>query len=124
MSIQDAKKIVDKLEKDKRGNFHLTTNQIRKFLAGVNGVHNRIMAYQAEGKITNDILPQDIIDDIQYVKVKLIYQSGRERAVKDFIQIGDIEARIDEIGNSKQKFKEFNRFIEGIVAYHKYQGGK
>jgi CRISPR-associated protein Csm2 len=123
MVSTEAKSVVDKLKRDNKGNIFLTTNQIRKFLAGINGIYNRILAYQGAGKINGDQLPQEIVDEIEYIKVKLVYQSGRERNVKEFMQLADLEKRLDSIGNSKKKFIEFNRFIEGIVAYHKFQGG-
>jgi len=119
----EAKKIVEKLSRDRNNNIELSTSQIRKFLAGLNGIHNRILAYQGTGEIIGDQLPPDIVDEIEYLKIKLIYQSGRERKVKDFMQLAELEKRIDSIGNSKKKFEEFNRFIEGIVAYHKFEGG-
>ena len=119
----EAKKIVEKLSRDRNNNIELSTSQIRKFLAGLNGIHNRILAYQGTGEIIGDQLPPDIVDEIEYLKIKLIYQSGRERKVKDFMQLAELEKRIDSIGNSKKKFEEFHRFIEGIVAYHKFEGG-
>lgn len=120
----EAKEIIKGLKRDKWGNIELTTTQIRKFLAGINGVHNRILAYQGTGKIDGDQLPKEIIDELEYIKIRLIYQSGRESKVKDFMRIADLERRIDEIGSSKKKFEDFNRFVEGIVAYHKFEGGK
>lgn len=128
-SMSEAKQIVSKLDKDRGGNILLSTNQIRKFLAGLNGIHNRILAYQGSGKLEGDKLPEEIVDEIQYVKIKLIYQSGRsERGrgvnpIKDFMEKADIEKKMDDIGISKKKFEDFNRFIEAIVAYHKYEGG-
>ena len=120
----EAKEIIKGLKRDKWGNIELTTTQIRKFLAGINGVHNRILAYQGTGKIDGDQLPKEIIDELEYIKIRLIYQSGRESKVKDFMRIADLERRIDERGSSKKKFEDFNRFVEGIVAYHKFEGGK
>lgn len=122
-SIGEAKQIVGKLHKNRRGNISLSTNQIRKFLAGINGIHNRVLAYQGSGEMEGDRLPEEIVDEIQYVKIKLIYQSGRNRSVKDFMIKADIEKRMDDIKNSKKKFENFNRFIEAIVAYHKFEGG-
>jgi len=123
MELKDAKKVVESLNTNKWGGIMLSTNQIRKFLAGINGIQNRILAYQGAGEIEGDKLPQDIVDEIQYVKIKLIYQSGREREVKSFMEKADIERIMDDIGSSKKKFQEFNRYIEAIVAYHKYKGG-
>ena len=123
MELKDAKKVVESLNTNKWGGIMLSTNQIRKFLAGINGIQNRILAYQGAGEIEGDKLPQDIVDEIQYVKIKLIYQSGREREVKSFMEKADIERILDDIGSSKKKFQEFNRYIEAIVAYHKYKGG-
>lgn len=130
MSPMDAEKVVKSLRKN-GDSFILTTNQIRKFLAGVNGIHNRILAHQAAGEIKGDQLPSNIVDEIKYLKIKLIYQCGRnekknkeDNPIRDFMVKANIEETMDSIGNSKKKFQEFNRYIEGIVAYHRYQGGK
>ena len=129
MEIRDAKKVVDSLSTDNRGKISLSTNQIRKFLAGINGIQNRVLAYQGAGEIEGDKLPQDIVDEIQYVKIKLFYQVGRNdegrgvNPVRELMEKADIERIMDDIGNSKKKFQEFNRYIEAIVAYHRYKGG-
>lgn len=31
---------------------------------------------------------------------------------------------IDEIGNDIKKYKDFAKYIEALVAYHKFYGGK
>ena len=46
-----------------------------------------------------------------------------EKEVKSFMEKADIERIMDDIGDSKKKFIAFNRYIEAIVAYHKYKGG-
>ena len=51
----------------------------------------------------------------------LAYQAGRERAVKPLYE--ELVIEIDKIGESKKKFVEFARYVEAIVAYHKYYGG-
>ncbi|MDD3840830.1 MAG: type III-A CRISPR-associated protein Csm2 [Clostridia bacterium] len=120
---KQAQEVVKELNSQRK---KLTTAQIRKFLAGVNMISNKILAYQAEGRIKGDVLPEDIISELQYLKIKFIYQCGRfgkRGPVEKFNNVAKITERIDDIGNSKSKFESFSKYIEAIVAYHKYEGG-
>ena len=92
----------------------LSTSQIRKFLSAVNRIENQIVA---EG----EQLSEDMVNEIKYLKIMLAYQAGRERAVKPLYE--ELVIEIDKIGESKKKFVEFARYVEAIVAYHKYYGG-
>jgi len=120
----NGEEVVKKLPKDKWNNLLLTTNQIRKLLSGVISINNKVEVLNAEGKIKDGILPKDIINDIKYLKIRHLYQAGRHKDVKIFEEIAKVSNRLDEIGNSEKKFKDFSMFIEEIVAYHRFNGGK
>ena len=72
--------------------------------------------------------------EVQYLQVKLVYQVGREKKdIKPQFQPGPVEkfvnnARLLEavksVGNNIGKFENFNRYMEALVAYHKFYGGK
>ena len=61
---------------------------------------------------------------IAYLKVRILYEAGREPAVKDFVERAEIIKCIDEIGSSKKKYLLFNRYLEALVAYHRFFDGK
>lgn len=100
------------------GKISITTSQIRKFLSAVNCLENKISAYEKE-------IPQDVANEIKYLKVKLAYQVGRDnknQGLKNFYN--EIEPLISQIGTSKENFTKVARYIEAIVAYHKFNGGE
>ncbi|GBR75893.1 CRISPR-associated protein Csm2 [Candidatus Termititenax persephonae] len=69
-------------------------------------------------------LQDDTREDIQYLRVKLAYQAGRE---KNNGPLKALQKRLDtEIQkiNTKTEWEKFAKLMETIVAYHKFYGGK
>ncbi len=96
----------------------ITTSQIRKFLSAVNCLENKILSCEEQ-------LPQDIVNEIKYLKVKLAYQVGREKSNKGLKNFyNEIEPLISQVGTSKRNYTKVARYIEAIVAYHKFNGGE
>ena len=72
--------------------------------------------------------------EMQYLQVKLAYQVGREKKdaksqcqigpVEDFVNNAGLISAVKNIGNSIAEFEKFNRYMEALVAYHKFYGGK
>jgi CRISPR-associated protein Csm2 len=110
-----------------RGSIDLKTNQIRKVLTAVNSLTGRIDVYKAKNGQT-DVLPDDLAAEVKYLKVKLVYQAGRDSSrdnqVKTFVEKSGLLQRIDSIGTSISKYEDFARYLEALVAYHKFYGGK
>ena len=95
------KTILDlKGRKDKRGREIkiVTTSKIRNLLA---------MAAEIKGQIN-------------YMKIRFVYESGREATVKNLVEQADILTHIDEIGDSREQYILFNRYMEALVAYRKF----
>lgn len=62
------------------------------------------------------------VNKLQLVRPKLAYAAGRHRGqLKQFREI--IEAAIPLIMENEH-FNNFKNFVEAIVAYHRYYGGK
>ncbi len=105
----------------------LTTGQIRKFLTAVTSLTNKIEVYKAQNEKV-ETLPEDIAMEIKYLKIKVAYQAGRDNSrnetVKNFVKEADLFNRIDNIKNSLIEYEKFARYIEALVAYHKFYGGK
>lgn len=115
-----AENVVLNLEKDKNGNIALNTNQIRNVLDLINGVSEKVALYNGE-----DI--SCFKNEILYIRVKLAYIYGRaepNKGVKDFIDKSKLIELILCVGGSKQKWQVFAKYVEALVAYHKYYGGK
>ena len=123
------------IEKNRNGKevIRLKTNQIRKFLTAVNILANKVAIYKAEHPGTKE-MSEKLEAEVQYLQVKLVYQVGREKKdIKPQFQPGPVEkfvnnARLLEavksVGNNIGKFENFNRYMEALVAYHKFYGGK
>ena len=107
------------------GKLDLTTGQIRKFLTAVNSLTSKIEVYKAQNE-TFETLPDNFVMEIKYLKVKIAYQAGRDKnkIVKNFVEKAKLFERIDKIGNSFVEYENFARYIEALVAYHKFYGGK
>ena len=107
------------------GKLDLTTGQIRKFLTAVNSLTSKIEVYKAQNE-TFETLPDNFVMEIKYLKVKIAYQAGRDKnkIVKNFVEKAKLFERIDKIGNSFAEYENFARYIEALVAYHKFYGGK
>lgn len=96
----------------------ITTSQIRKFLSAVNSLENKI-------SLCGNELNQEIANEIKYLKVKLAYQVGRDNNNKGLKALyNEIEPLISQIGTSKDNYTKVARYIEAIVAYHKFNGGE
>ena len=58
------------------------------------------------------------------MKLRFYYEAGREEKVKTFLETAKIFDIIKEIGNSRSNYILFSRYMEALVAFHKYYGGK
>ena len=120
--ISRAEAVIKDLPKDRYDKIQLKTNQIRKFLAAVNSVSNKVTVFKAASDSKE--LSNAIADEIRYLQVILVYQSGRERSVKEFVSMAGLLDMIKSIGKDISKYEEFARYMEALVAYHKFYGGK
>lgn len=118
--VEDAEKVFKDWysTRDKK----ITTSKIRGLLSGMSDIYNDVVRVEGEE------LPQDIVDRIQYLKVQFVYEYGRDDkkdgSVRRFINESKILNKIDQIGTSKKKFIEMDRYMEALVAYHRFYGGK
>lgn len=118
--VEDAEKVFKDWysTRDKK----ITTSKIRGLLSGMSDIYNDVVRVEGEE------LPQDIVDRIQYLKVQFVYEYGRDDkkdgSVRRFINESKILNKIDQIGTSKKRFIEMERYMEALVAYHRFYGGK
>ena len=96
----------------------LTTSKIRKLLAILSEIYTDA---RHDGKKE---LSDEIKSRIQYFKMRFVYEAGREKTVKAFWEAAQIEKQIDKIGNSKKELILFCHYMEALVAYRKFLGGR
>ena len=119
--VDEAEKTIKKLnaEVDKRGRQSgvVTTSKIRNLLAMAADIYNEVVNSK------NDILDKEIIGRIQYMKIRFIYEAGRDTKVKSLVKEGRIIEIIDQISNNKHNYILFNRYMEALVAFRKFYCG-
>ncbi len=122
--VSQAESVVKNLVRDQRNpnQIVLTTSQLRNILAMVNEL------YTSAQYDKSPVLSDDIQSKIQYVKMKIAYNVGRdssrEKAVRDFVAKSKLMEYLNMVGNSREKLLLVCNYTEALVAYHKYYGGK
>ena len=118
--VELAEKAINKLKK-KNGEL-VTTSKIRNLLAMTADIYNQVVNLKEEK------LSAELIGQINYMKIRFIYEAGREqqkeKRVKELIEEADILTHIDEIKNSRKQYILFSRYMEALVAYRKFYGGR
>lgn len=113
------KKLTEESRAKNKGQLKIvTTSKIRNLLAMTSDIYNQVLTYNSE-KMDNDIVGR-----IEYLRVRVMYECGREPKVKEFVQKAEIIELLKEIGNSKKNYLLFSRYMEALVAFHKYYGGQ
>ena len=129
MMIITEKDYVDKAEaairshksrKDRRNRpiAMVTTSKIRNLLAMASDICAEVQG-QKEGQLSDELCGR-----IDYLKVRFLYEAGREDTVKNFVEDAHILECMNGIKGDKKNFILFSRYMEALVAYHRYLGGK
>ena len=113
--VDKAEKVIKSLNRNKRDPklFVLTTSKIRNLL-------NLTSTLFDESKVREY---KDLADKIAYLRVQFVYQSGRETSVKDLVKKAEILDILKEINNN-ESLQRFCRYMEALVAYFRFYGGK
>ena len=116
-----AEQVVNEfVSKDKHGKEFIkkpSNSQIRNLLELITNLYNHAR------KEKTDVLSTDIQSDVQYVKMKFAYAAGRNTDVKNFVEKADLINRISMIKDSKAELMLFCKYMESLVAYHRFHGG-
>lgn len=124
--VEKAEKAIKVLKteiKDKKGRpvNMLTTSQIRNLLSVSADIYNEIMNDSVE---KGDKLPAELSGRINYLKVRFIYEAGRDSKVRNFVETAEILKILDSIQGSRKNYLLFSRYMEALVAFHRYYGGR
>ena len=136
--VSEAENVIKNLEKkpvNVKGKpvqvFKLTTTQIRKLLSLINEIYADILCDSEEDK---DEQNKKLCDKLLYLKMRCIYEAGRDdkrdKGVADFIDKSNLPEYISFVVQEKdtvklrKKFMWLFHYMEALVAYHRYLGGK
>lgn len=120
--VDEAEKVIQRLKNLKKPNGYavpmVTMTKLRNLLAMATDIYNEIMNQNTEK------LSEDICSRIEYLRVRFLYEAGREEAVKKFVEEAELIDVLKGIHGSKKRYILFHRYMEALVAFHKYHGGK
>ncbi len=120
--VEKAENVILKLKekKDKKNRVipMVTTSKLRNLLSMTSDIYNEILNFQEEE------LSEEICGRIDYLKVRFLYEAGREEKVRDLVEEAKIIDCINEIKGNRKRYILFSRYMEALVAYHRYYGGR
>lgn len=97
----------------------ITNTKLRNLYSLVMDIAN------VENLRTDETLSTQSITKLMMMRVRIVYEAGREDSVKQFLQEAQLLEYIKGIGDNREKFMCFARYMEALVAYHRYIiGGK
>lgn len=97
----------------------VTTSKIRNLLSMTADIYNEVINQN------EDKLSQNVNSRIEYLRVRFLYEVGRDsdsrdKSVKNFVETAKLIEFLKDIKGSKKKFILFNRYMEALVAFRKY----
>ena len=96
----------------------VTTSKIRNLLAMSADIYNEVSG------LRGDEIPEDCQKRIVYLRIRFVYEAGRDPSVKDFVESAQILDVLKEIGSNRGNYILFSRYMESLIAFHRYLGGK
>lgn len=116
--VSQAEAVIKRLIDENGKNKILTTSKIRKLLAMISDM------YIKAKRLKSNTLSSDLLTKIQYFKMHTVYEAGRESSVKKFVEEAQITDQIDGIKTDREKLILFCHYMEALVAYRKFLGGR
>lgn len=116
--VSQAEAVIKRLIDENGKNKILTTSKIRKLLAMISDMYTKAK------RLKSNTLNSDLLTKIQYFKMHTVYEAGRESSVKKFVEEAQITDQIDKIKTDREKLILFCHYMEALVAYRKFLGGR
>lgn len=138
--VAKAESVIKQLSRNEENEILLNTSQLRKILSAITDVKNKVIVEAAKNKDNIKKISPELQLEIRFLKTILVYQAGREieknkeknnknnkksnnitiNAVDEFIEKADLISLLDKIGDDLKRFYQFCKYIEALVAFHKY----
>ena len=97
----------------------ITTSKIRNLLSLV------IDCYQAESRRTGEKITPESAEALTNMRIRVVYEMGRDdRNVGQFVRETELLEYLAGIRGDRKALIRFYHYMEALVAYHKYMGGR
>ena len=103
---------------DLRNRRSITTTKIRNLFSLVVDICSE------EELRTESTLQDKSVARLKRMHVRVIYESGRDSGTKEFVEKTKLLEYRKWIGNDRKRLIRFTRYMEALVAFHRYFGGK
>lgn len=113
--VDEAERIMRKLMS---GGKTVTTSKIRNLLSLVTDIYNK------ENIRTEDKLQSDSVVKLNLMRVRVAYECGRDDTVKSFVAQTNLLEYLKGISTDRADLIRFAHYMEALVAFHRYFGGK
>ena len=117
--VNKAEGVIEKLKESKNPQTGrpipiVTTSKIRKLLAMSNDIYNEVRLLRG-----TELSPQ-IKERISYLRMRCIYEAGRDDSVREFMEKSNIIKKELADIKTKEDYIKFSRYMEALVAWRKY----
>ena len=109
--VDEAERVMTTLS---GGRSKITTSKIRNLLSLVSDIYN------AENLRTEKELLPESVTALTMMRIRVVYEAGREEAVKTFVREAKLLQYIKGIGTDRAALIEFSHYMEALVAYHRF----
>ena len=96
----------------------ITTSKLRNILSLLMDVYNTEMLR------TEDAISQESAVKLQVARIRIAYECGRDRNTKEFVDAAHLLPWLKDVGDSRARTLRFVHYLEAIVAYHRFFGGR
>lgn len=120
--VDQAERVIKTL-KNKTDNYGnkidmVSTSKIRNILSMAADIYDKL------NRNNSSAIEDDLSARIEYLRVRMIYESGREKTVRYFVDEAHLTDYARMIGSDKKKYQLFYHYLEALIAFHKFYGGK
>lgn len=106
-----------KAAKERNSNIKLvSTTKMRGLLAMLADIYNEIQA------MPDEVLNEHIRSRIDYLRIRFVYEAGKENTVKKFVNDANLLEYLKAINGKRSEFILFYHYMEALVAYFKFNG--
>ncbi len=116
--VDEAERVIlslkNKKDKKQRPVAVVTTSKLRNLLSMVSDIYNEVVN-QGEERLSEDICSR-----IEYLRVRFLYEAGREDSVKNLVNEAGLIDVLKGIHGSRKNYILFSRYMEALVAFRKF----
>ena len=116
--VEEAEKKIQEYTTKVNRRSWITTTKLRNILSLLMDVYN------VEKLRVDQTISEESHVKLQMARIRLAYECGRDRITKDFVDHTNLLPWLKNAGKSREKVLNYIHYVEALVAYHRYYGGK